>query len=188
MDVMEAIRGRHSYRSFRETEVPREVLDLLVEAAALAPSSLNIQPVRLIVATGETRRALGRVISLTTVHLAEYVEVLGPELYEKAVEFYGDLGASPVAVAVTLPKASGELQRINELLAAGTAVENMLLVATREGLGACNLTVSFWVRDELAELLRLPEDREVVSVIVLGYPDEVPHAPEHRLDIATFLE
>ena len=188
MDVMDAIRHRHSYRSFKSEPLSREVLATLSEAAAHAPSSMNSQPVQLFIATGQTRSALGKAMALSTVHLEEYVEIIEPELYEKAVEFYANLGGAPVVMAVTLPKATDDLQRINELLAAGAAVENLMLAATEFGVGTCNLTISFWVRDELAEVLELADDREVVSIIVAGYPAEEPAAPRHRLDLATYLE
>ena len=53
---------------------------------------------------------------------------------------------------------------------AGAAVENILLLATAEGIGTC------WIgsvkRKELAKILDLPYNYEVDSVIALGYPDE----------------
>lgn len=188
MDVMQAIHDRRSIRSFRPVRVDREVIDTLIEAASWAPSSFNSQPWYFHVATGETRRKVGETMALTTVHLREYVDSLPADQIELAERFYAELGNAPVVIALSLPKVSDELDRINEYLAAGAAVENLMLAATELGLGACNITASFWVRDQLADDFHVSEDRVIVSTMLVGYPAEHPAPPEHRRDVATILE
>ena len=65
----------------------------------------------------------------------------------------------------------------------------MLLAAVDEGLGACNITFSHWVEDEIAELLGLPDDWDVLTVVAIGWPGEVPPAaPPRRSDDAVWLD
>lgn len=188
MELWDAIRARHSYRRFRELPVPNEAIATLVEAVAQAPSSMNSQPWRLHIASGAARDRVAEVMALTTVHLQEYVDVLGPELVEEAAEFYTDLGNAPVVIALSVPSTGDELDRINMHVSSGCAIENLMLAATEAGLGTCNITFGFWVRDQLREVFGLPQDRVILAMVLVGYPDEEPVAPEHRLDIAEYLE
>jgi nitroreductase len=186
MDFYEVIEGRHSVRSFTMEPIPRPVLDRLLAAAAKAPSAMNAQPWRFHVASGRTREAVGHAMAMSTLHLKDYIGIIDQEHLEQAEQFFASLGGAPVVVAVSSPTIQDDLDRINAYLSVGCALENLLLAATAEGLGTCSLTFSFWVRDELAEVLDLPDGREVVALVVLGYPAEKPVAPPHNLDIATF--
>ena len=52
VDVYEAVTSRRAVRGFTDKEVPREVLERVVSAAAWAPSGSNIQPWNSYVLTG----------------------------------------------------------------------------------------------------------------------------------------
>ena len=54
MDVIEAIRGRHSVRDFSSKSVPGDTLMKIFEAANHSPSGINSQPWEVFAATGET--------------------------------------------------------------------------------------------------------------------------------------
>jgi nitroreductase len=65
------------------------------------------------------------------------------------------------------------------------AIENMLLMITALGLGACwVIAVSFDVREEerTKELLGVPEGFKVISLVSLGHPTR-PHRQRPRLPI-----
>ena len=189
MEFREAVEKRHSCRDFRPDEVRREVVERLLSAANMAPSAMNEQPWGFVVATGEARNALGELIAQATVHLADYMDILGPEHYEEAMQWYSSLGNAPVLIVVTAPESDTELTTMNRLLSVGAAVEALLLAATDEGLGACNITFSYWVEAEMAEYLSLPDDRRIVTIVALGWPSDVPlAAPEHREVVAVWLD
>ena len=189
MEFWDVVESRHSVRDFRPDPVPAEVLEKLTRAAQLAPSAMNSQPWRFYVTTGEHRQQIGRVVAQTTVHLSEYMDVLGPERYEFAVKWYSSLGDAPAIIVVTMQRAEDDFTQLNRLISLGAAIENLLLAATDAGLGACNITFSFWVRDDLAATVGAGDDEEVVSVIALGYPSDMPvAAPEHDLDHAAMLD
>lgn len=88
---------------------------------------------------------------------------------------------------MSVPVSEDDLARINSYMATGGAVQNLMLAAHAEGLGSCGLTFAFWVRDKLATLLGIGDDREIVALVILGHPAETPKAPGRRDDIATFL-
>ena len=144
---------------------------------------------RFYVTTGKTRQDLGRIVAQTTVYLTEYMDVLGPEGYERAVRWFSSLGDAPVLVAIAAPDSVDEFKLVNRLLSVGAAIENLLLAARAEGLGACPFTFSYWVRDQLAELLGIPAGESVVSIIALGWPVEAqPPAALKRADVAIWLD
>lgn len=188
MELSDAIRNRHSVRAFQDRPVDEETLERLFWAAAMAPSSFNYQPWHFHVTRGALRSRINEIMGLTTVHLDEYIDALGQETLERAKRFYADLGGAPVVAAVSVPRTDDELARINNNLAAGAAVENMLLKAVEEGLATCNITFSFWVRDELAGLLGVPQDRKIIALVLIGYPAEKPVSPAHDPDCYTLLD
>jgi nitroreductase len=190
LDINEALAARRSIRQFRSAPVDRAIIERLVKAAASAPSARNEQPWNLYVTTGATRLELGRVVAQTTVYLREYVDSLGPDGYERAFTWYSSLGDAPVLVAVAVPESDDEFTSANRLLSVGAAIENLLLAATAEGLGACPFTFSYWVKSELAKTLGLPEGHTVVCVIALGWPasDEGTPRPAKRSDVAVWLD
>lgn len=188
MEFWEVLANRHSTRDFRPDPIPRESLERIIHAATLAPSAMNAQPWRYHVAQGDARVAMGKIISQATLHLDEYLRQLEPEQYEFAIEWYSSLGNAPVLIAVSSPDVETEIDIINNLLSIGTSIENVLLAATAEGLASCNVTAAWWVREDLSEYLHL-KDRMVIAVVVLGYPgSSEPLSPEHREDVAEWLE
>jgi nitroreductase len=142
------------------------------------------------VASGASRLELGRIVSQTTGFLREYVDSLAPESYDRAMSWYSSLGDAPVIIVVSAPASDDEFTATNRILSVGAALENLMLAATAEGVGTCALTVSYWVKDELAKSLDLPEGHTVVCVVAAGWPagDCVTEPAEKRPDIAVWLD
>lgn len=189
MEFWDAITLRQSIRDFEDREVERSVVERIVAAARQAPSSANEQPWRFTVVQGDSRATIGRIVAQSTVHLSEYMDVLGPERYEAAVAWYSSLGNAPLLVAVSAPRSSVEFEAMNRYLSVGAAIGSLLLAATNEGLGACNITFSYWVKAELATVLGLSDTEEVVSIVALGYPSDIPPAsPPVKPDDTVWLD
>lgn len=189
MDFWDVIETRRSVRAFETTPIPRATLKRILHAAGAAPSPANSQPWRFHVAQGAARAELGEVVARATVHLEEYIEVLAPEEYDEAVRWYSSLGDAPVVIAVSMPKATSEFDQMNKLLAVGAACENLMLAAAAEGLGSCNVTFAWWVRDAIAGVCGVGDDRVVVSLIAIGASKERPHPrPGRSADIADWLD
>jgi len=189
LELLDAIAQRHSIRSFRSDPVPRELIERLVHAAAHAPSALNEQPWKFYVVTGATRAKLSELMFQSTHYLEEYLAVLGHTATPEQMRWYAELGGAPVVIACTMPRTDDDFLLMNKYLSVGGAIENLLLAATDFGLGTCQVTFSFWVRDEIGKLLEVPDDRMIVSLVVLGYPtDTPPVAPPHKTDVAVYFD
>jgi nitroreductase len=189
MEFSELVRKRHSVRDFKSDPVPRELIQQALESAALAPSAMNSQPWHFYVASGEARAKVGEIISQSTIHLAEYMDALGPRHYEDAVKWYSFLGEAPVVIGVTTSEIEGDFNLLNKYLSVGCALENLLLALTDVGLGACNITFSYWVRDELGAVFGIPAGVAVVACVAVGYPSDVPVvAPPRDMDVVEYLD
>ncbi len=93
-------------------------------------------------------------------------------------------------MACTMPRVDDEFARLNKHLSVGAAIENMLLAATEEGLGSCSITFSYWVRDQIAATLSVPDDRVIVAMVVFGYPGEqqVASSPPKNADVTVYVD
>ncbi len=60
------------------------------------------------------------------------------------------------------------------------AIQNMLLEAYCEGLGACWFSAPLFCQDRVREVLGIPCEVEPQALITLGYPDEKPEAPMRK--------
>ena len=162
MDIYEVIKKRRSIRRFKQDEIPLRILEKLVDAARFAPSGGNIQPWEFIIVND--KELLDKVFE--TLAWAGYIAPEGtpPE------------GKRPTAYIVALQNT--KLSPFTPTHDMAAAVENILLVATEEGLGSC------WIgsvkRKKLAEILNIPSDYHIDSVIALGYPDETSVIEEYK--------
>ena len=157
MDVYEAIRGRRTIRRFTGAPVEKKVLTRLVDAARLAPSGGNLQPLEFI-AVSEPE-----LVARLAEHVkwAAYIHPAGnpPE------------GHCPGAFIATLVNQQIALDGAQYDVAA--AVMTMILAARAAGLGSC------WMgnidRQAIAAVLKVPDTGwKLDSVLALGVPDESP--------------
>jgi nitroreductase len=152
--------GRRSIRVYSPGEVSEPVLTRLLEAAMAAPSAMTKDPWRFVVV--RDKQALAKLAALHP-------------------------GAAMLASAAMAIVVCGDLdaafeRQISYLLQdCSAAIENLLLAAHMQGLGAC------WVGihpgepliKRVKELLYLPASFVPVAVISLGQPGEQP-APRTR--------
>ena len=188
MDVLEAIRKRRAVRLYRPDPVSREQVRKVLEAANWAPSGLNRQPWEFIVVTGDTIREMGKSYLST---LAEYLKnwdaspMKNSITRDEFIRFAESYGGAPVVIVLLVKADPVPNFRKADLESASAAMENLLLAATALGLGTCWMTGP--IRDEktLRAILAIPDDREIVAVTPLGYPEKIPDAPpRHDPDLA----
>ena len=150
MDTQRAIMTKRDTRAFAATPVAEEVLDRIVQAARMAGSAKNAQPVRLIVLRDP-------------VHKAELA---------KCGQFTPHVVASPVVIAIVLVPELGVVGAPFTIFRgpfdAGRAAQNIMLAAWNEGLGSC--PASMHDAEAAAAVLGLPEGHVVANLIALGYP------------------
>ncbi len=153
MQTQEAIKNRHSIRNFANKPIATDLLEKLIDAARLAPTARNVQPWEFIVVTKkDTLRALA-------------------ELTENG-KFIADC---PCCIAVFCKNTKYYLED------GSAATDNILIAATDLALASC------WVAgdkkpyaDKIRELLSVPADFKLISLIALGYAAAENRYPEKR--------
>jgi len=163
MDVLEAIKGRRSIRKYKELSISEEQVRQILEAGRWAPSRGNSQPWKFIV----LRNAQGRT------DLAE------------AIPTGKFLAEAPLGIAVVVdPKASKHPEQEG-----AAAIQNMLLVAYALGLGACWISVySTDCEKKAKQILQIPDEEWLLSVVSIGHPAETPEKGRRGLDEITFSD
>ncbi len=192
------IQDRRSIRQYSKDPVSEEHLEMILEAARQAPSGENAQPWRFIVVRDEaTRKQLGAIAGggsgrrftaeFVTEKMQERFESLEDEAKKKAIfekltsgRVSAFLADAPVSIVVCGRKDVWDLPYDTS-----AAIENMLLMVTALGLGACwVIAPCIDIRDEesLKDLLGVPEGIKIVSIIAVGHPTR-PHRPRPRLPL-----
>ena len=173
MEALEAIITRHSISKVKPDPLPRELIEKLLKAAVQAPNHYRVRPWRFVVLTGESRQALGEV-------LAQALKKQNPELPEAGMEIERAKPLrAPVLIAVGVDKpADPRVLEIENICAVAAAVENLLLAAHAEGLGAHWRTGSAARDPEVKKFLGFSPEQELISFVYIGYPDLVPAVVE----------
>ncbi len=161
MGTYELALKRRSIRRFKNIAILYEILEKCVNAARLAPSAANLQPLEYIIADDE--HLVPKIFD--TLKWAKYIRPAGDP----------PPGHRPAAYIVVLIKRGAGFKTL-ENYDAGLAVENMILVALEEGIGSC--CIASIDINRLRELLNIPEDYIISLVLALGYPDEDPVVEE----------
>ena len=172
MDAMEAILTRHSIAKVKPDSVDHELIEKLLHAAVQAPNHYRVRPWRFVVLTGKSREALGEV-------MAQTLKKQNPDLPDSALDIErGKPLRAPVLIAVGVDKpAEPKVLEIENICAVAAAVENLLLAAHAEGLGAMWRTGPAARDPEVKKFLGLEPDQELIGFVYIGYPDmEAPTA------------
>ena len=152
MDVMTAIKGRRSIRSYEPSPIDDKKLQLILEAARLAPSARNMQEWKFVVVRDpETKKKLVPAAK-NQAFLAEAAAVIAAcALETQHIMTCGQL-CYPMDLAI--------------------AVEHMALKAYEEGIGSC--WIGAFHEDQAKEILGIPQRVRIVALLALGYPKESP--------------
>ncbi|MBX5321421.1 MAG: nitroreductase family protein [Candidatus Bathyarchaeota archaeon] len=183
MDFYEVVFKRRSIRKFKETPVIEEVLFRVLEAGRWAPSAGNTQPWHFIIVTDvEVKKRIAHVCTeYSRKHWADFASETARYLAARGGSWDKSAMAKiPVLIAVCF-HVPEKMREELALASAWTAIQNMLLAATAEGLGSCIYT--FYNTEEenqLKEILGVPENHRIAALIQLGYSKAKPPKPSRK--------
>ncbi|WP_292409280.1 MULTISPECIES: nitroreductase family protein [unclassified Methanoculleus] len=194
MDVFDAIHRRRAVRRYLPHQIGRDDVYRILDAANWAPSAMNRQQWEFLVVTGERVREMGEnfhAIAREYIQGRDSPEAPGssPIADEELLRFALTYGGAPVVIVVLTDAADAPNMRKANLESASAAMENLLLAATALGFGTCWMTGPLQDERALRTCLRIPDDKGIVAVTPLGFPDEVPpvkprHGPGPRAERA----
>ncbi len=182
--MLSAIVNRRSIRKFKSTDVPRPMIEEILQSGILAPSSKNRQPWNFIVVTGNAKEELLEVMARGLKREQER-----PLLPESALHLSGAkntlkiMEMAPVIIFIMnslgldVHSSLKPEERIFEICNAqsiGAAIENMTLTAVELGLGSLWICDTYFAYQELCNYLNT--DGELYAAMAVGYADEKPLA------------
>ncbi len=148
----ELVLKRRSVRSYKSKPVEEEKLKRVLNAGRMAPSAGNRQAWKFIVVTDEDKRQ-------------KLVEICGGQSF---------VGEAPVVIAAVGldPERTMTCEVPAYAVDVSIAVDHMTLAAAAEDLGTC--WIGYFYQDQAKELLDVPDDAKIVTLLPLGYPDDEP--------------
>jgi nitroreductase len=170
--VIEAIRTRRSVRKFRPDQSPsKDAISALLEAATWAPNHHMTEPWRFVVIAKDDRFKLAEVMTNAYV-AARATPPPPPEGVER--ERSRPLTAPVIIAVISSPKQASNVIPQEETVAAGAAMQNLLLAAHSMGLGASVRTGAHAYSDAVRRFLEMGQSESLVGFVYLGYPLEPP--------------
>ena len=152
MDIFEAISKRFSYRGiYKETAVPREHLEMIMQAGLDAPSGCNKQTTSVIAVDDKEL-------------LARLNAVIDPPMAVTA----------PAMICVLTRKIIAYRDRTFYVQDYAAAIQNMLLAIHALGYSSCwvegHITDVDRIGDKMAAILDVPEEYDLVAYLPVGIP------------------
>lgn len=162
MNTAEAIFSRRSYRgAYDPAPVPREHLRKIMEAGLAAPSGCNMQITSLI-GVDDPRI------------LAQLRSVIDPPVGETA----------PAMICVLTCRINAYRDRCFAVQDYAAAIENMLLMSSELGYQSCwyegYITDTDRIGDQMARILHVPEEYELVCFLPIGIALGEANAPQKK--------
>jgi len=154
MDAIKCIKQRRSIRSYQDKEIPKEIIEDIIDCARLAPTARNIQPWEFLAITD--KETLAKIADLTDYGM-----------------FIKDCGCCVIVICKDDAKYYIE--------DGSSATQNIMLAAYAHNLGSC--WVAGDKKDycePTKKLLGIPANFKVMSFIPIGYPIAEPPPPSKR--------
>jgi len=150
LPVLDVIKTRGSIRAYKDKPIPTQTLLSILDGARLAQSAANRQPWQFIVVTDPA-------VKKKLVQVADNQAFVGE--------------AATVVVCLADPEESAPVGPFEGfLIDLAIAIENMALTAWDLGIGSC--WIGAYNEQKVKELLDVPGNLRVVSLLTLGYPDQ----------------
>ena len=179
--VIDAIMARRSIRQYKETPVPRELLQQIAECGVNAPNAMNKQEweVRIL----DDANYMNEVTELMKQEMPQFVNSDAPG-------FRNAFRNATALIAVACPDDEHGMTLIN----VGLMGENMCLAAQELGLGTCIMAApSIFMNSSASakpylDKLGFTPGYKLRYFLAVGYPDEAPNAKPRDLGKIKFVE
>lgn len=156
MDILDIAKTRYSVRSYNQKKVEPEKLNKILEAAHVAPTAANLQPVHLLVIQEED----------------------GLAKLSKGCRIFN----APLAIIVCADHNKAWVRPYDKKntcdIDASILTDHMMLQATELGLGS--VWVCYFKPDVISKEFNLPDTLEPINILVIGYTDAKGESPERH--------
>lgn len=177
--LMEIIKARKSIRAYKDTALPQDIVDTILEAGQHAPSARNLQQLEYKVVTN--KELIGRLSDgiAKAMQNAPNMPPPPPNAPKRRSFFY----EAPLVIIVTAPR-----DNHFAVADAALAVQNMMLCATSLELGSCFIGLANFLNDapDLLKEINVPDSMHIVATVICGYPAEDPEPKGKKLNAEYF--
>ena len=197
MELIEAIRERKSIRAFKTNPVPLNLLEKIIDEALRAPSWANTQPWEFAIAGGaklkeieagfierasqETKPDIARPYEFPEPHISRMRGLMAKEkTFMTEEDFKGrqtdnwrHYGAPSCIYLLVRRSFVYQEKGVNvwPMYDCGSVVQNIMLLATSQGLGTVAQAQAVVYPDVIRKVLGIPDDRLLALGIAIGHPD-----------------
>jgi len=161
MELIDVMLKRRSTRKFNDVSVTKEELDRILQAALLAPTSMNRKPCNFMVV--ERKETLNQ-LSNSKDHGATLIKGADKAIVVVADTFIADTWIEDSSIALT----------------------HMHLMAAALGLGSCWVQIHLRSKDGVdseeivRDILKIDNHYRIVGILAIGHSENIPKA--HSLD------
>ncbi|MFC1904497.1 nitroreductase family protein [Chloroflexota bacterium] len=203
-DLASLIKSRRSIRSWQGKDVSTELLLNAIELATHAPNGGNQQNWRFyVIVNKDLINSIAGAVRTSAEYITSWPEA--SEFVEDATrirERSGFFRSAPSIIAITTRRYQSPVDRIlaarestdargaqirqwrkevnTTIQSAAAAIAYLLLILHQMGLGATWMTGPMQAKGEIENILKVPDDMNLVALIPVGYPDEDPPLKERK--------
>ena len=197
MELIEGIESRRSFRAFKSTPIPDDVMKKVLAAASRSPSYTNTQPWEVAVVSGKKRDELSEILlGIANSGEASRADMAQPKSWppemEKRSKEHGARRMNALGVERDDKEARNRLRLMNyefygapcvlflfmdrtltswSVFDMGLFAQSLVLAAYSFGLGTCLQASTVGYPEAIREYLGIPETKMLVLGISIGYPD-----------------
>lgn len=171
METLKCIETRRSIRKFQSKQVPHEIIQEIVSAAAFAPSWKNTQVTRYVVIEDEAVKT--RLADEATLGFSKNQDIIK---------------GAPALVVVTMIHGRSGFERDGsyttskedrwEVFDTGLATQTFCLAAHDKGVGS--VIMGIFDEAKVSEIAGIDEGQRVAALMAIGYADGEPAAPKRK--------
>jgi F420 biosynthesis protein FbiB-like protein len=184
------LKDRRSVRRYTDRAISREQLDVLIDAATLAPSAHNRQPWRFVAIPSRQHRIALANSMADRLRADRAHDGDAPAAIEAdAARSIDRITSAPLVIVACLTMTDMDTypdehrsaaEKTMAIQGTAMAIQNLLLAATTEGLGSSLMCAPLFCPDTVRTVLQLPSDWEPQTLITLGYPRASAKPRERR--------
>jgi nitroreductase len=197
VELLQGIETRRSFRAFKPTVIPKEIMEGILQAAGRSPSYTNTQPWEVAVVCGKQRDELSNILyGMANSGATPNPDLPRPEVWPPELEMRSNEHATRRMKALGVQPEDEQGKKTLGLMNfefygapcalflfmdrtltswsifdMGLFAESLILAAHSYGLGCCLQASLANYPDAVREFLGIPRTKLLVLGISLGYPD-----------------
>lgn len=156
MTILPLMKERYSLRKYKEKQLPKDTLDIILEAGRVAPTACNNQTQRILIIQSDEGLA----------KVAKAAKTFNPPTIL--------LICSDTTTSWKNPFDGKAMNDID----CSIVSTHMMLEAKAQGVDS--LWLNWFDPNILREEFNIPDNYEIVNLLALGYPDKEPPSPDRH--------